>query len=64
MKEFEEIKGLLSKYNEDKRAVDKAVLPLDNGKAFTFSGGKIRRTKKNIKKNKKQTKTRLFVKNQ
>jgi len=64
MKEFEEIKGLLSKYNEDKRDVDKAVLPLDNGKAFTFSGGKIRRTKKNIKKNKKQTKTRLFVKNQ
>ena len=64
MKEFEEIKELLSKYNEDKRAVDKAVLPLDNGKAFTFSGGKIRRTKKNIKKNKKQTKTRLFVKKQ
>jgi hypothetical protein len=67
MKEFEEIKGLLSKYNEDKRDEDKAVLPLDNGKAFTFSGGKFRRTKKNIKKikkNKKQTKTRLFIKNQ
>jgi hypothetical protein len=67
MKEFEEIKGLLSKYNEDKRAVDKAVLPLDNGKAFTFSGGKFRRTKKNIKKikkNKKQSKTKLFIKNQ
>jgi len=67
MKEFEEIKGLLSKYNEDKRDEDKAVLPLDNGKAFTFSGGKFRRTKKNIKKikkNKKQSKTKLFIKNQ
>jgi hypothetical protein len=53
IKEFEEIKGLVSQYNRGKPASDTVTLPLDAGKQFNFSGGKFRRTKRNIKKTRK-----------
>ena len=56
--EFQELNGLLTQYNLGKPNNERIIMPLDNGKAFVFSGGKLRRTKKQTKKTKKQTSRR------
>ena len=62
--EFDQISNLLAQYNQERNPEDRALMPLDIGRAFIF-GGKHRRTKTNKKKtrkgyikNKKQTRHR------
>ena len=62
MNEFQLIIDLVTQYNLGKPIIERAIMPLDNSKgtpfgtAFVFSGGKLRRTKRNTKKTKKTRK--------
>jgi len=56
MSEFQLIIDLVTQYNVGKPPFERVTMPLDNGTAFVFSGGKLRRTKKQTKKTKKTKK--------